>query len=93
MQHLHHASRHVGLKSENVLHVAVVVVGPEMKTVGHVDKLGGNAQLVAGLAHAAFQHRTHVQLLADLPENAFVVLPLEGKGRTAPRHAQAFNFA
>ena len=91
-QRLHDASRHVALKSENVLHVAVIVLRPEMKAIGHVDKLRGNSQLVAGLAHTAFQHRAHVQLLADLPENAFVVLPLEGKGGTASRHAQSFHF-
>ena len=51
-----------------------------MKTIGHIDELGGDAQLVAGFAHAAFQHRVDVQLLANFAKDVLFVLALEREG-------------
>ena len=47
-----------------------------MKTIGHIDELSGDPQFVAGFAHAAFQHRVHVQLLADFTEDVLLVFAL-----------------
>ncbi|HEX6795949.1 MAG TPA: hypothetical protein VF304_19075 [Casimicrobiaceae bacterium] len=55
--------------------------------VGDVDELHRNAHPVAGLAHAAFEHRLHVELAAD---HCDVLVPaLELERRRARRHAQA----
>ncbi len=62
-----------------------------MKTVGHIDELSGDPQLVAGFAHAAFQNGIHMQLLADFAEDVLLVFPFEREGRTAPGYVQAFH--
>ncbi len=53
------------LDGEHVVEFAVEGAGPELKAVRRLDQLGGDAQAVAGLAHAALQHMGHPQLLAD----------------------------
>src|SRR5690242_16783697 len=62
-----------------------------MKTIGHVDELGGDPQSVARLADAALEHCAHMQLLTHLAENVLLILSLEGKGGTASRDAQTFH--
>lgn len=57
--------RNVVLDGENVLHVAVVAFRPQVGSVGHVDQLGRDAQLVAHLANAALQNCRHLELVAD----------------------------
>ena len=62
------ASRNLVLHREHVVQVAVVALGPQFEAVGHVGEVGGDANAVAGLAHAAFHDVLHVQALADLGE-------------------------
>ena len=63
-----------------------------MKTIRDIDELSGNAQFVASFAHAAFQHRVDMQLLADFAKDVVLIPAFESKGRTAPRHPQALHF-
>ena len=49
-----------------------------------VDQLGGNAQAIARLAHAAFKHITRAKLHADLFH--VDLLAFVGKGRIACDH-------
>jgi hypothetical protein len=77
------------LHREHVGELAVVGLRPEVVAVGGIDEPGGDAHLVAGLAHAAFEQRSDVELLADAPH--ILVLSFEGEGRRArgdvqPRH-------
>src|SRR5207244_11992528 len=88
LQSLHDLLSHVALKIENVLYVTVVILRPEMITVAHIDELCGHAQFVPGFAHASFQDRAHVQLIADFPENIRFGFALESKTRCSSRHAQ-----
>jgi len=50
-----------------------------MKAIGYINELSGNPQFVAGFAHAAFQHRGDVQLLAYFAEDVFLIIPLESE--------------
>src|SRR3974377_1009193 len=54
------------LHREYVGEIAIETVRPNVRTVGSVDKLAGNAPAIAGLAHASFQHVAHAELAADL---------------------------
>ena len=47
---------HLVLDGEDVLELAVVALGPDMPVGLRVDQLHGDADAVAGLAHAAFDH-------------------------------------
>ncbi len=53
------------LHREDVRHLAVVALGPDVITVGDVDELDGHAQALARLAHAALKHLVDPQPLAD----------------------------
>lgn len=54
------------LHLEHVRHRAVVALRPQVRTVSGTDQLRGDAQCVAGLAHAAFEHVSDVELLRDV---------------------------
>jgi len=60
------ADRDIVLKFQDVLHIAVEAVGPEMRPVGGVDQLRGDAHATACLAHGAFEHITHAEFAPDL---------------------------
>ena len=68
------------------LKLPVVTFGPDMIAVGAVDQLGGNTHPPAGLAHAALEHITDVQVRCDLANIGR--LALVGKGRIAGGDAQ-----
>ena len=87
-----HALCNVAFHGENVFHVTIVTVGPEMKAIGDVNQLRRNPQLVTGFAHAAFQHAVDVQLLTDFSKNIFLVFPFKREGRTPAWHSQSFHF-
>ena len=54
------------LHGEHVGEIAVVALRPEVTAGGDVDELGGDAHMVAVLAHAAFDDIADAELLADL---------------------------
>ena len=60
-----------------------------MKAVGGGDQLHRDAQLVAGAAHAAFQHLRDAERAADLAQVFVAVLEIER--RRAPRDLHARN--
>src|SRR5215472_2373636 len=60
-----------------------------MITVAHVDELSGDTQLLAGFAHASFQDRADVQLLADFTKDVLFVFALERKTGGSPGDAQS----
>jgi len=62
-----------------------------MITVAYIDELCGDAQLIAGFAHASFQHRAHVQLIADFMKDVLFILPLNAN-RTFALAAQSRHF-
>ncbi len=87
LERSHHRPRDLVLQHEDVGHLPVVGLRPEVIAIGGVDELGGDADLIASLAHAPLQNRLHVQLLGDCAD--VLVLALEGKGRSARGDAQA----
>jgi hypothetical protein len=60
------ADRHLVLKLQDILHIAVEAVGPEMRPVRSVDQLRGDAHATACLAHAAFEHIAHAEFAPNL---------------------------
>src|SRR6516165_11466567 len=60
------ADRDIVLKLQDVLHIAVEAVGPEMRPVRGVDQLRGDAHATACLAHGAFEHIAHAEFAPDL---------------------------
>ena len=63
-----------------------------MKTIGRIDELGRDPKFVTSFVYAAFQNRIHVQLLAELAEDAVLGFAFESEGCTAPGHAKSFHF-
>src|SRR5438270_11873725 len=91
LQGSHDLLGHVALKVEDILYVAVVILRPEMIAVAYIDKLSGHAQFLPGFAHASFQHRAHVQLIADLTKDVLFVFALERKTGCSSWHAQPWH--
>ncbi|MNF84439.1 hypothetical protein D3C84_668000 [compost metagenome] len=53
------------LQLEDVVERAFEALRPEVRSGRRIDQLPGDAHPVTGPAHAAFQHVTHAELLAD----------------------------
>ena len=85
----HDRLRDIVLNGEDVLHLAVVALRPQMITVGNVHELSGDAKAVAHLADAALENRRDLQLPSDLAD--VLVLSLERERRRARRDAQRLN--
>src|SRR5437879_7980172 len=64
----HDAARDPVLQIEDVLHVAVVAVGPEMRRRSCLDELAGDAQPIAGPSDRAFQNVADAELARDVPD-------------------------
>ena len=77
------------LQVENVVQRAVEPVGPEMRAGLRFDQLRGDAQAIARLAHAAFQHIAHAEFAPDLPDVDGPALVDEA--RIARDHEQPFD--
>ena len=69
------------LQFEDVIQAAVEVLGPEMVATGRIDQLSGDAQAVAGLADATFDHVSQAEFARDLGDVDRP--PLVGEGRVA----------
>ena len=78
--------RDLVLHREDVGDLPVVGLRPEVVTVAGVHELGGDADLIAGLADASLEHGCDVELLRDGAH--VLVLALEGKGRGAGRYPE-----
>ena len=79
-QRLDDALRDIVLDREDVLHRAVVSLGPQPVTVRHVDQLGRDAQSVPRLAHAPLEHRVDVEPPAHLVDVEALARELESRG-------------
>ena len=79
-------ARDLVLHREDVGHLAIVSLRPELVAVGGIGELHGDPKSGPRPADRPFQHRGHVELLAD---GAQVQIP--NAKRDAPRHAQAFD--
>jgi hypothetical protein len=78
------------LHREQVFHLAVVPLGPQMRAVGGGDQLRRHADPLTRPAHAAFQHVGDAQNLRD--SSNVDVLPFEGERRGARDHLQPGTF-
>ena len=77
------------LDFEDVLHLPVVPLGPEVIAVRDAHELGGDAEAGPGAADAPFQHRSHPELGADSAH--VLVLPFEGESRGARGDAERLD--
>src|SRR6185436_17540041 len=55
-QFLHYLARDLVLDLENIVHLAIVGLGPEMEASGGADQLSGDPELVPALAHRSLEH-------------------------------------
>ena len=83
--------RDLVLQGEDVVQVAVVALGPDVIAARAFDQLGGDAHALAGLAHAALEHMTDLELPRDLGH--VDVFALERKGRIAGDHRKRGDLA
>ena len=74
------------LNEEDVSHLAIVTVGPNVGAGLGVDELRRDTKAVVGALDAALEHVAHLQLAAELPDVLGLVLILEGG--VAREHAQ-----
>jgi hypothetical protein len=74
------------LDGEDVGHLAVVTLGPEMVSIRGLDELGRHADAVTGLADAPFQNMLDAELAGDLRN--FHILALEGISEIIMRIAE-----
>src|SRR5215475_10242042 len=56
------------LQLENVLKATIEAVRPKVRAACRLDELARDANAVASLAQAAFEHVTNAELSADLPD-------------------------
>lgn len=68
MHGAHDGGRDLVLKLKYVLQITVVALHPQVFAGGALDQLGGYANPITGLAHAALQHIVDTQILGDVPD-------------------------
>jgi hypothetical protein len=74
------------LQGKDLIHVAVIPLGPNVITGFRVDKLRHNAHPFAAAPHAAFQHVSHTKFAGDPPD--INSLALVGEAGIARDHKQ-----
>ena len=77
----------VVLHREDVLQLAVVGLRPQVRVGRRLNELRGDSNVLAGLAHAAFEDGRHVELLRDRRDVHILALEVERRG--AGHHPQA----
>src|SRR5439155_11417069 len=75
------------LNRKHILQLAVVDIGPEVKSIADVDELGADTKAIAGFAHTTAQNSAHIELLTDSAD--VIVAAFEGEGGGAGGDAQA----
>ena len=88
-QRAHDVAGNLVLDGEDVLELPVMAARPQAVAVGRADELGRDAQPVARLADAAFEHRPDTELPPDVADVA--LLALEGERRRARRDAERLD--
>ena len=74
------------LDRENICHVAIVGLGPEMRIGPGIDELHVDAHFVAGFLHTAFENGRDAELLRNCLQ--IFRLALVFRGRSARDHFQ-----
>ena len=77
------------LNGEDVRHLTVVPLGPEMAAVSSRNELCGHAKATSGFADAPFENGRHSQHVGD--STHVLVLAFEGERRRAGDHLEARN--
>src|SRR6185437_5477305 len=83
------AHRDLVLQGEDVVEGPIIALRPDMASRLRLQQLAGNANAIADLAHAAFEHISHAELASD-PTNVRR-LALVGKARIAPDDEEPFD--
>src|SRR5436190_23430148 len=63
---LHDGARDLVLNFENVLELAIIALGPQVRLIGNADELCGDSNASARFANATLQHVPDAKLLADV---------------------------
>src|ERR1700694_5605680 len=80
---------HLILDGEDVLHLAVVALGPQVEPVAGLEQLDGDADMVAIPPYAALENVARIERLADAAE--VFALALEGKRRGPPNDLELWD--
>jgi hypothetical protein len=83
--------RQLLLDLEDIVHITLEGLGPELIPVARVHQLGAEPEAVSCPPDAAFEHGGHPELPSDLLDA--LTFALEGEGRGARRHPQSFDSA
>ena len=70
-------TRDLILDGEDILHLAIERLRPEMEAVRHLDELRRDSHPIAGLAHTAFEKRLDIEEPADFTAVHGLVLELK----------------
>ena len=89
LKRVHNCTCNLILNRKDFLHFAIERPRPQMIAVSRIDQLGRYAHPVANFAHAAFQNRFDIQLLADLTD--VLISPFECKARSSGGHTQSLQ--
>jgi len=76
----HDARGNLVLYRKHVRQLAVEPLGPALVPLVGIDELRRDAHRIAGLAHAALEHRPYAQSAADLRHIEVLALKREGRG-------------
>src|SRR5580698_8535566 len=77
------SARNLGLELQHIAEIAVVGLGPEVKSRDRIDQLRRDAHGVARAPDASLEYRADIQFARDRPDIG--VLSLEGERRSAGR--------
>ena len=81
--------RYIVLDIEDVFRQIIVVLGPQVRLILHLNKLSGNAYVTSAFAQAVFQHVLHRKFASYLIQ-AFVLMLVSHDGRSRD-HTQLFR--
>src|SRR5262249_467964 len=65
---LRNAPGNLILKLEEVLHLTIIALRPQVEPAASINELHSNADTVACTAHAAFQHIRHIELARNFAD-------------------------
>ena len=66
--------RNLALDCEQIIQIAIVLLGPDMRVSARLDQLRIDTKMRAGSADAAFQNMRYTQIITDLTEISFATV-------------------
>ena len=66
--------RDVALHGEQIIQIAVVLLGPDVRVRACIDQLRVQTKMRAGSAHAALQNMPYTEIISDLTEIPFAAV-------------------